>query len=486
MATEIKMPALSPTMETGTLAKWLVAEGDQVRSGDVIAEIETDKTTMEVETIDDGVVGKLLVPAGAENVPVNTVIAILIDDADETIAGDSITGDSIADVAVADKAAPENVAPENVAPENVAPENTGSENTGSENTGSESAAPATVSAPAITGAAEIGGASTMLTVRESLRDAMAEEMRRDERVFVMGEEVAEYQGAYKVTQGLLDEFGSKRVIDTPITEQGFAGLGVGAAFGELRPVIEFMTFNFAMQAIDQIINSAAKTLYMSGGQMGCPIVFRGPNGAASRVGAQHSQCYASWYAHCPGLKVVSPYSAADAKGLLKSAIRDPNPVIFLENEVMYGQSFDVPDDDFLVPIGKAKILREGTDVTITAFSIMVGRALQAADALAAQGISAEVIDLRTIRPLDSETIVASVKKTSRLVTCEEGFPFAGVGAEIAIQVMEQAFDWLDAPIARVTGKDVPMPYAENLEKLALPQVEDIVATAQAVCDGFRG
>ena len=461
MATEIKMPALSPTMETGTLAKWLVAEGDQVRSGDVIAEIETDKTTMEVETIDDGVVGKLLVPAGAENVPVNTVIAILIDDADDSIAGASITDDSIADVAVVDKAAPENAAPE-------------------------SAAPATVSAPAITEAAEIGGASTMLTVRESLRDAMAEEMRRDERVFVMGEEVAEYQGAYKVTQGLLDEFGSKRVIDTPITEQGFAGLGVGAAFGELRPVIEFMTFNFAMQAIDQIINSAAKTLYMSGGQMGCPIVFRGPNGAASRVGAQHSQCYASWYAHCPGLKVVSPYSAADAKGLLKSAIRDPNPVIFLENEVMYGQSFDVPDDDVLVPIGKAKILREGTDVTITAFSIMVGRALQAADALAAQGISAEVIDLRTIRPLDSETIVASVKKTSRLVTCEEGFPFAGVAAEIAIQVMEQAFDWLDAPIARVTGKDVPMPYAENLEKLALPQIEDIVATAQAVCDGFRG
>ena len=461
MATEIKMPALSPTMETGTLAKWLVAEGDQVRSGDVIAEIETDKTTMEVETIDDGVVGKLLVPAGAENVPVNTVIAILIDDAGESIAGASMTDDSIADVAVADKAAPENVAPE-------------------------SAAPATVSAPSITDAGTISGASTMLTVRESLRDAMAEEMRRDERVFVMGEEVAEYQGAYKVTQGLLDEFGSKRVIDTPITEQGFAGLGVGAAFGELRPVIEFMTFNFAMQAIDQIINSAAKTLYMSGGQMGCPIVFRGPNGAASRVGAQHSQCYASWYAHCPGLKVVSPYSAADAKGLLKSAIRDPNPVIFLENEVMYGQSFDVPDDDVLVPIGKAKILREGTDVTITAFSIMVGRALQAADALAAQGISAEVIDLRTIRPLDSETIVASVKKTSRLVTCEEGFPFAGVGAEIAIQVMEQAFDWLDAPIARVTGKDVPMPYAENLEKLALPQVEDIVATAQSVCDGFRG
>jgi pyruvate dehydrogenase E1 component beta subunit len=331
------------------------------------------------------------------------------------------------------------------------------------------------------------GTATSLTVREALRDAMAEEMRRDAAVFVMGEEVAEYQGAYKVTQGLLDEFGAKRVIDTPITEQGFAGLGVGAAFGELRPVIEFMTFNFAMQAIDQIINSAAKTLYMSGGQMGCPIVFRGPNGAASRVAAQHSQCYASWYAHCPGLKVVAPYSAADAKGLLKAAIRDPNPVIFLENEVMYGQSFEVPDqDDWIVPIGKAKIVREGTDVTITAFSIMVGRALAAADALAAQGISAEVIDLRTIRPLDTATIVASVKKTSRLVTCEEGFPFAGIGAEIGMQVFEQAFDWLDAPVARVTGKDVPMPYAANLEKLALPQVEDIVTTALATCHGFRG
>ena len=449
MASEIKMPALSPTMESGTLAKWLVAEGDQVRSGDIIAEIETDKTTMEVETIENGIVGKLLVPAGAENVAVNATIAILIDDA----------GDAIPDVSSADPAAPvEQPALSVPAPQ------------------------ALVSA-----ATPVMGASTSLTVRESLRDAMAEEMRRDDRVFVMGEEVAEYQGAYKVTQGLLDEFGAKRVIDTPITEQGFAGLGVGAAFGELRPVIEFMTFNFAMQAIDQIINSAAKTLYMSGGQMGCPIVFRGPNGAASRVGAQHSQCYASWYAHCPGLKVVSPYSAADAKGLLKSAIRDPNPVIFLENEVMYGQSFDVPDDDdWLVPIGKANIVRSGTDVTITAFSIMVGRALQAADLLAEQGISAEVIDLRTIRPLDCDTIVGSVKKTSRLITCEEGFPFAGIGAEIAMQVMEQAFDWLDAPIARVTGKDVPMPYAENLEKLALPQVEDIVATAQAVCDGFRG
>ena len=449
MASEIKMPALSPTMESGTLAKWLVAEGDQVRSGDIIAEIETDKTTMEVETIEDGIIAKLLVPAGAENVAVNATIAILIDDA----------GEAIPDVASADPAAP------------------------AEQPAVSAPVPQTLSSAAT----PVIGASTPLTVRESLRDAMAEEMRRDDRVFVMGEEVAEYQGAYKVTQGLLDEFGAKRVIDTPITEQGFAGLGVGAAFGELRPVIEFMTFNFAMQAIDQIINSAAKTLYMSGGQMGCPIVFRGPNGAASRVGAQHSQCYASWYAHCPGLKVVSPYSAADAKGLLKSAIRDPNPVIFLENEVMYGQSFDVPDDDdWLVPIGKANIVRSGTDVTITAFSIMVGRALQAADLLAEQGISAEVIDLRTIRPLDCDTIVGSVKKTSRLITCEEGFPFAGIGAEIAMQVMEQAFDWLDAPIARVTGKDVPMPYAENLEKLALPQVEDIVATAQAVCDGFRG
>jgi len=449
MASEIKMPALSPTMESGTLAKWLVAEGDQVRSGDIIAEIETDKTTMEVETIEDGIIGKLLVPAGAENVAVNATIAILIDDA----------GEAIPDVASADPAAP----------------------------AEQPAVSAPVPQTLASAATPVIGASTSLTVRESLRDAMAEEMRRDDRVFVMGEEVAEYQGAYKVTQGLLDEFGAKRVIDTPITEQGFAGLGVGAAFGELRPVIEFMTFNFAMQAIDQIINSAAKTLYMSGGQMGCPIVFRGPNGAASRVGAQHSQCYASWYAHCPGLKVVSPYSAADAKGLLKSAIRDPNPVIFLENEVMYGQSFDVPDDDdWLVPIGEANIVRSGTDVTITAFSIMVGRALQAADLLAEQGISAEVIDLRTIRPLDCDTIVGSVKKTSRLITCEEGFPFAGIGAEIAMQVMEQAFDWLDAPIARVTGKDVPMPYAENLEKLALPQVEDIVATAQAVCDGFRG
>jgi pyruvate dehydrogenase E1 component beta subunit len=457
------MPALSPTMEEGTLAKWLVAEGDEVRSGDVIAEIETDKATMEVEAVDDGVVGTLLVAAGTENVRVNAPIAILLAEGEEAGAAIATT-------------------PEATAAETPIP--------ASAPTSAPASSPASISAPAgvaIAAEAQWDGATVNITVREALRDAMAEEMRRDDNVFVMGEEVAEYQGAYKVTQGLLAEFGSKRVIDTPITEQGFAGLGVGAAFGELRPVIEFMTFNFAMQAIDQIINSAAKTLYMSGGQMGCPIVFRGPNGAASRVAAQHSQCYASWYAHCPGLKVVSPWSAADAKGLLKAAIRDPNPVIFLENEVMYGQSFDIPeDDDWIVPIGKAKIVREGSDVTIAAFSIMVGRALAAADVLAEQGISAEVIDLRTIRPLDSETIIASVRKTSRLVTCEEGFPFAGLGSEIAMQVMEQAFDWLDAPIARVTGKDVPMPYAANLEKLALPQIDDIIATALATCDGFRG
>ncbi|MEK9849812.1 MAG: pyruvate dehydrogenase complex E1 component subunit beta [Candidatus Puniceispirillum sp.] len=458
MAIEIKMPALSPTMEEGTLAKWLVAEGDAVRSGDVIAEIETDKATMEVEAVDDGILGRIFVAAGTQDVKVNEAIAVLLEEGEKA--------DDIEVVAVPASSA-------NIA-DNQSPV--------------PSAMPVTApKGQAVPDEQQWNGAVTTLTVREALRDAMAEEMRRDESVFVMGEEVAEYQGAYKVTQGLLDEFGAKRVIDTPITEQGFAGLGVGAAFGELKPVIEFMTFNFAMQAIDQIINSAAKTLYMSGGQMGCPIVFRGPNGAASRVAAQHSQCYASWYAHCPGLKVVAPYSAADAKGLLKAAIRDPNPVIFLENEVMYGQSFEVPDqDDLIVPIGKAKVLRTGNDVTITAFSIMVGRALEAADQLAAQGISAEVIDLRTIRPLDIETIVQSVKKTSRLVTCEEGFPFAGVGSEIAMQVMEQAFDWLDAPITRVTGKDVPMPYAANLEKLALPQVEDITATALATCHGLRG
>ena len=448
-------------MEEGTLAKWLVADGDDVRSGDVIAEIETDKATMEVEAIEDGKIGQILVPAGTQHVKVNAVIAMLLED-----------GESASDMKLPTPDAPAEPVAAPVADDT--------------NPSAETAPMAeTVATPMAE--TEWSGSSTSLTVRESLRDAMAEEMRRDENVFIMGEEVAEYQGAYKVTQGLLDEFGSKRVIDTPITEQGFAGLGVGAAFGELRPIVEFMTFNFAMQAIDQIINSAAKTLYMSGGQMGCPIVFRGPNGAASRVAAQHSQCFASWYAHCPGLKVVAPYSAADAKGLLKAAIRDPNPVIFLEHEVLYGQSFDVPDDDdWIVPIGKANILRSGSDVTIVAFSIMVGRALEAADRLAEQGISAEVIDLRSIRPLDSATIVESVKKTSRLVTCEEGFPFAGIGAEIAMQVMEQAFDWLDAPIARVTGKDVPMPYAANLEALALPQIDDIVAAARTTCDGFKG
>ena len=473
MAVEIKMPALSPTMEEGSLTKWLVDEGADVRSGDVIAEIETDKATMEVEALDDGRIARILVAAGSENVKVNTTIAMLLEEGESA---DDLATDLTNDLVVATPAAVSE-----------APESAASPVAGAGGTAAVEAA--TMGAVLEKPAAEpvASGNTAPLTVREALRDAMAEEMRGDDRVFVMGEEVAEYQGAYKVTQGLLAEFGPKRVIDTPITEQGFAGLGVGAAFGDLRPVVEFMTFNFAMQAIDQIINSAAKTLYMSGGQMGCPIVFRGPNGAASRVAAQHSQCYASWYAHCPGLKVVSPWSAADAKGLLKAAIRDPNPVIFLENEVMYGQSFEVPDDDdWVVPIGRANIVREGSDVTITAFSIMVGRALEAADKLAEQGISAEVIDLRTIRPLDIDTIVNSVKKTSRLVTCEEGFPFAGVGSEIAMQVMEQAFDWLDAPIARVTGKDVPMPYAANLEKLALPQIEDIVATVVTSCEGFRG
>jgi pyruvate dehydrogenase E1 component beta subunit len=478
MAIEILMPALSPTMEEGTLAKWLVAEGTTVRSGDVIAEIETDKATMEVEALDDGTIGRILVPAGSEGVKVNAPIAMLLEDGDSADAMPQAVP-AVVPVAVAVSAPKAGAA--SVASE-VDQAQLPAQRQMTEPMATETVATETVAAEPVA-----AGDSAETTVREALRDAMAEEMRADDRVFVMGEEVAEYQGAYKVTQGLLAEFGPKRVIDTPITEQGFAGLGVGAAFGDLRPIVEFMTFNFAMQAIDQIINSAAKTLYMSGGQMGCPIVFRGPNGAASRVAAQHSQCYASWYAHCPGLKVVAPWSAADAKGLLKAAIRDPNPVIFLENEVMYGQSFDVPsDDDWVVPIGRAKIVRKGSDVTITAFSIMVGRALEAADRLAEQGISAEVIDLRTIRPLDIETIVTSVRKTSRLVTCEEGFPFAGLGAEIAMQVMEQAFDWLDAPIARVTGKDVPMPYAANLEKLALPQVEDITTTVQATCDGFRG
>ena len=454
MAVDIKMPALSPTMTEGRLSRWLVKTGDEVKSGDVIAEVETDKATMEVEAVDEGVVGEITVAEGSEGVAVGAVIARLLEDGETDLPA---SAEQNLDRPPAEPAAE--------------PAPTGA-----------AVVVEAVAATHVVAEPDWDGPTKQQTVREALRDAMAEEMRKDERVFVMGEEVAEYQGAYKVTQGLLDEFSNKRVIDTPITEHGFAGLGVGAAFGELRPVIEFMTFNFSMQAIDQIINSAAKTLYMSGGQMGCPIVFRGPNGAASRVAAQHSQCYASWYAHCPGLKVVSPWSAADAKGLLKAAIRDPNPVIFLENEVMYGQSFDVPEhEDWVVPIGKAKVVRPGSDVTITAFSIMVGKALEAAEQLAAEGIDAEVIDLRTIRPLDTETIVESVKKTSRLISCEEGFPFAGIGSELAVQMMEQAFDYLDAPVMRVTGKDVPMPYAANLEKLALPQADDIVAAARQAC-----
>ena len=467
MAIEIKMPALSPTMTEGRLSRWLVGTGDKVASGDVIAEIETDKATMEVEAIDEGTIGAIHVQEGTDGVAVGAVIATLLEEGETEVPVPSAA-------AVASEAAIETTS----APAAEAATEAVSEPVSA-------GLPATVAAPA---AAPVGanpdwqGPTRTMTVREALRDAMAEEMRRDERIFVMGEEVAEYQGAYKVTQGLLEEFSAKRVIDTPITEHGFAGLGVGAAFGDLRPVIEFMTFNFSMQAIDHIINSAAKTLYMSGGQMGCPIVFRGPNGAASRVAAQHSQCYASWYAHCPGLKVVSPWSAADAKGLLKAAIRDPNPVIFLENEVMYGQSFEVPEaEDWVVPIGRANIVRTGSDVTITAFSIMVGKALEAAEALASVGIDAEVIDLRSLRPLDSETILASVKKTGRMISCEEGFPFAGIGAELAMQVMEGAFDYLDAPVMRVTGKDVPMPYAANLEALALPQITDIVEAGKAVC-----
>ena len=457
MAVNIKMPALSPTMTEGRLSKWLVKAGDSVRSGDVIAEIETDKATMEVEAVEEGIVGEITVAEGSEGVAVGAVIARLLEEGETALPEEEDAAEQSSTLAPSAQAFPADLAVSE---------------------------PVTIPGSALPPPPEPDwdGKTKTQTVREALRDAMAEEMRSDDRVFIMGEEVAEYQGAYKVTQGLLEEFSDKRVIDTPITEHGFAGLGVGAAFGELRPVIEFMTFNFSMQAIDQIINSAAKTLYMSGGQMGCPIVFRGPNGAASRVAAQHSQCYASWYAHCPGLKVVSPWSAADAKGLLKAAIRDPNPVIFLENEVMYGQSFDVPEhEDWVVPIGKAKVVRPGSDVTITAFSIMVGKALEAAEQLAAEGIDAEVIDLRTIRPLDTETIVESVKKTSRLISCEEGFPFAGIGSELAVQMMEQAFDYLDAPVMRVTGKDVPMPYAANLEKLALPQADDIVAAARQAC-----
>ena len=450
MATEVLMPALSPTMTEAKLAKWLKKEGDGVKSGEVLAEIETDKATMEMEAVEEGVLGKILVKAGTENVAVNTPIAIIVDE------GEAVP-------AAAPAPAPAAKAPAEPKAAAAAPV----------------AAPPVAARPA---EAEFTGPTVTLSVREALRDAMAEEMRRDPAVFLMGEEVAQYQGAYKVSQGLLEEFGPTRVIDTPITEHGFAGLGVGAAFGGLRPIVEFMTFNFAMQAMDQVINSAAKTLYMSGGQMGAPIVFRGPNGAAARVAAQHSQCFASWFAHCPGLKVVSPWSAADAKGLLKAAIRDPNPVIFLENEIMYGKSFALPaDPDFILPIGRARIERPGRHVTITAFSLMVGVALEAAEMLAGEGIEAEVINLRTLRPLDTATIVESVRKTNRLVSVEEGWPVCGVGSELAAVMIEQAFDHLDAPVARVAGVDVPMPYAANLEAMAVPKARNVVEAAKSVC-----
>ncbi|MDL2407866.1 pyruvate dehydrogenase complex E1 component subunit beta [Rhizobium calliandrae] len=459
MPIDILMPALSPTMEEGTLSKWLKHEGDKVASGDVIAEIETDKATMEVEAVDEGTIGKLLIEAGTEGVKVNTKIAILLQD------GESASDISTAKAAPAveppkAEAAATGPAPVAAAPVPAQPK---------------AHAPADPEIPA-------GTEMVSMTVREALRDAMAEEMRANPDVFVMGEEVAEYQGAYKVTQGLLQEFGPRRVIDTPITEHGFAGVGVGAAMAGLRPIVEFMTFNFAMQAIDQIINSAAKTLYMSGGQMGAPMVFRGPNGAAARVAAQHSQDYAAWYSHIPGLKVVMPYTAADAKGLLKAAIRDPNPVIFLENEILYGQHFDVPKlDNFVVPIGKARIHRSGKDATVVSFGIGMTYATKAVAELEAQGIDVELIDLRTIRPMDLPTIIGSVKKTGRLVTVEEGYPQSSVGTEIATRVMQQAFDYLDAPILTVAGKDVPMPYAANLEKLALPSVAEVVDAVKAVC-----
>ena len=465
MSIPVLMPALSPTMTEGKLAKWHVKVGDAVKSGQVICEIETDKATMEVEAVDEGTVAQILIEEGTEGVKVNAPIMVL-----------AAEGESVEDAAKAQPQAP--APPQATAAKADVPNTEGKPKA---ELPPQHAAPPASAAPAAE--PEWKGKTVHMTVREALRDAMAEEMRRDENIFLMGEEVAQYQGAYKVSQGLLDEFGAKRVIDTPITEHGFAGLGVGAAFGGLKPIVEFMTFNFAMQAMDQIINSAAKTHYMSGGQMTNPIVFRGPNGAAARVGAQHSQCYASWYAHVPGLRVLAPWSAADAKGLLKAAIRDPNPVIFLENEILYGQSFDVPEDpDFVLPIGRAKIERPGKDVTITAFSIMVGKALAAAEELAKQGIDAEVINLRSLRPFDTETVVKSVKKTNRLVSVEEGWAFAGIGSELAAQMMEQAFDWLDAPVKRVAGLDVPLPYAANLEKLALPQPENIVEAAREVCN----
>ncbi len=464
MPIEILMPALSPTMEEGNVSKWLKNEGDKIVAGDVIAEIETDKATMEVEAVDEGVLGKILIAGGTEGVKVNTPIAVLLQE-----------GESASDIGSAKKPA-EAKAEAPAAAEEPKPEK------------AEAAAPV-AAAPKTEVAADpdipAGTEMVSTTVREALRDAMAEEMRRDEDVFIMGEEVAEYQGAYKITQGLLQEFGPRRVVDTPITEHGFTGVGVGAAMTGLKPIVEFMTFNFAMQAIDQIVNSAAKTLYMSGGQMGAPIVFRGPNGAAARVAAQHSQCYAAWYSHVPGLKVVMPYSAADAKGLLKAAIRDPNPVIFLENEILYGQHFDVPKlDDFVLPIGKARIHKAGKDVTLVSFGIGMTYAVKAEAELAAMGIDAEIIDLRTIRPLDLDTIIASVKKTNRLVVVEEGFPQSSVGDFIANQVSQRAFDHLDAPVITIAGKDVPMPYAANLEKLALPNVGEVIEAVKAVT--YRG
>ena len=447
---EILMPALSPTMEEGTLAKWLVKVGDKISSGDLIAEIETDKATMEIEAIEEGFISKLIVEEGAQGIKINTPIAEFSDTEKFSEINDDESNKNV--INISNKEVIEEVKSSVI--------ETSDKDLTSSNI----------------------DVTKNITVREALRDAILEEMEADNDVFIMGEEVAEYEGAYKVTQGLLEKFGDKRVIDTPITEHGFTGIGVGAAFGNLKPIVEFMTFNFSMQAIDQIINSAAKTLYMSGGQMGCPIVFRGPNGAASRVAAQHSQCFASWYSHVPGLKVVSPWSSEDAKGLLKSAIRDPNPIVFLENEVMYGQSFDCPiSNEFTLPIGKAKVEKNGSDVTIVAFSIMVGKALEAANELEKNGINVEVINLRTLRPLDLETIINSVKKTNRLITCEEGFGYSGIGAEISSLIQENAFDWLDAPVLRVHGKDVPMPYAENLEKLALPQTSDIINKAKQIC-----
>jgi pyruvate dehydrogenase E1 component beta subunit len=485
MSVQILMPALSPTMEEGTLAKWLVKEGQAVKAGDVIAEIETDKATMEVEAVDEGTIARLLIPEGSEGVKVNTPIAEL------TAEGEEASAPSPADAGATSPASGEGNAKEKPEPQPLSSPVHGGGGGQSEAKadGGGTPTPRKSGTPTPLNREEAavpwneipnGTKTENQTVREALRDAMAEEMRRDGNVFLMGEEVGQYQGAYKISQGLLDEFGPKRVIDTPITEQGFAGLGVGASFAGLRPIVEFMTWNFAMQAIDQIVNSAAKTLYMAGGQMGSPIVFRGPNGAAARVGAQHSQNYAAWYAHVPGLKVVAPYFAADAKGLMKAAVRDNNPVIFLENEIAYGRSFPVPVmDDLVLPIGKARVVKPGNDITLVSFSITMGLVLDAAEKLAEEGIDAEIIDLRSLRPLDTATVIASVKKTNRLVVVEEGWPICSISSEIAAQVQGEAFDYLDAPIMRVTGKDVPMPYAANLEKLALPSLDDVLTAAKA-------